>query len=87
MVPPEGDQLVLPGFEEFLVGAHREPWGGRSPRALTRGYGRFILKTQGEKKRERFGFGDQVEMWPELEKGPQLVFQLGAPLLIEPRRV
>ncbi len=74
-------QLPLPGLEEFLVGASREPWGGRSPRALTRGAKRFILKAQAGKSTSDFvGDPRQCDLWLPVEKAPW-EYQ-GAPLLL-----
>ncbi len=41
----------------------RVPWDGARPRELTASYKRFILKTQGEKKRERFDLNDQYDLF------------------------
>ncbi len=77
----EGDQLELWSREELLVGAARVPWGGRSPRALTRGYGRFILKREREKSMSDFVNDDQYDLWLPIKKAPWS-YQ-GAPLLLE----
>ena len=58
----------------------KEPWGGQSPRDLTREGKRRILKAGAVEKHERFGFGEQLELWPELtRRGP--VYD-GAPSLL-----
>jgi len=75
----EGDQLELRLGEEFLVGAARLPWGGRSPRALTRGYERFILKAQAKKSVRDSVDPNQYDLWLSTKKAPWL-YQ-GAPLL------
>ncbi len=85
MSSPVGDQLLLGLGEGFLREASSLPWGGRSPRALTKGYERFILKTQGAKGCPPFRDPAQFELWPAGQKGPQVLY-LGAPLLVEPRR-
>jgi len=58
----------------------RIPWDGRSPRDLTVARKLFIFKAQAGKKRERFAFGDQLELWPELAEGGPAYG--GAPLLL-----
>ena len=74
-----GDQLVFAGFEEFLVGAARVPWAGRSPRALTRGYERFTLKAQADKSMGDGVDPEQYDLWLPIKKAPWK-YQ-GAPLL------
>jgi len=49
-----GDQLEL-GLGDVVDG-RRRPWGGRSPRVLTRGHGLIILEAQAEKS-----MGDVVD--------------------------
>jgi len=58
------------------------PWGGQSPRVLTRSHKRFILKPEAQ-KRERF-FTDpcQLEMFADAIKKAPWKYQ-GAPLLKE----
>ena len=76
------DQLILPGIEEAVVGSLRVPWGGRSPRALTKAHERFILKTQGAKSVSDFAFDEnQYDLWLTIKKAPWR-YQ-GAPLLQE----
>jgi len=74
-----GDQLCL--FEGGLA-VLRLPWNGRSPRALTRGHRRFILKAQADKSMGDFVDPAQGDLWPEWTEGP---FYEGAPLLLVPK--
>jgi len=76
-----GDQLTLPGFEAVVVGASKLPWGGRSPRALTRGYKRFILKPRAKKSVSDFVSDEnQYDLWLPVKKAP-FVYD-GAPSLL-----
>ena len=75
-----GDQLEL--FLPREAGYVRVPWGGLSPRALTRGHGRFTLKAQAAKSVRDSADAEQLEFWATGEKAPW-VYQ-GAPLLSEP---
>ncbi len=75
----EGDQLELGLGEQFLVGADRLPWSGRSPRALTQGYKRFTLKAQAAKSVSGFIDPGQYDLWLPIKKAPW-AYQ-GAPLL------
>ena len=61
----------------------RLPWGGRSPRSMTRvALDRVvILKPQGAKDERVFNDPDQVDLWLPAKKAPW-VYQ-GAPLLKE----
>ena len=78
---PVGDQLILEGFEDFLVGDHREPWEGRSPRALTKGHGMVILKAQAKKSMSDFVRDEnQFDLWLPMKKCASVY--VGAPLLI-----
>ncbi len=82
-----GDQLVYEGDEWLSLGVgHELPWGGRSPRALTRGYERFILKAQAAKSTSDFvGDPGQFDLWLPIKKAPREY--LGAPSLLPlPRR-
>ena len=79
---PDGEQFELFTFEEG--GYIRVPWEGLSLRGLTRASKLIILKPQGEKKRERFGLFDQLEMWPTAKKGPPVY--RGASTLLPLRR-
>ena len=74
-----GEQLELWGFLEETGCSSREPWGGRSPRALTRGYKRFILKAQAAKSMGDFVDPEQYDLWLPIKKAPW-IYQ-GAPLL------
>ncbi len=75
----DGDQL-------FLDLLPREPWGGRSPRELTRGFA-LLSSRQEPPRHEVFFAADQLELWmvdrPHGEKGPRMYS--GAPLLQECR--
>ncbi len=82
MLHPDSDQLELGLGEGFLVGASSLPWGGRSPRALTRAHGMFILKAQAGKSVSVFVDPEQCDLWLPMEKGP--VYD-GASLLLEPK--
>jgi len=39
------------------------PWGGKSPRELTKGYKRFSLKPRAEKRMVEFVDPDQFDLW------------------------
>ena len=69
-------QLELP-FEEW----RREPWAGKSPRALTRGSLALFLRREPQKDERFFVDPDQLELWPVADKAPWK-YQ-GAPLLKE----
>jgi len=57
------------------------PWGGRSPRALTKGYKRFILKAQAQKSvGDSVSDEDQCDLWLPIQEGPWIYS--GAPLLV-----
>ncbi len=75
-----GDQLELGLDEHFLVGDARLPWSGRSPRALTKGYKRFILEAQATKGCPPFRDPDQFDLWLAAKKAPRVY--RGAPLLL-----
>ncbi len=85
MDTPDSDQLELALGEEFLVGAASLPWSGRSPRALTRGYKRFILKRKRQKRMVEFENPDQYDLWLPIEEGPPVY--RGAPLLLPLKEV
>ena len=81
MGPPVGDQFVFEGDEWLSLGVgHSLPWGGRSPRALTRGYERFTLKAQAEKSASGFLDPEQCDLWLPKNKAPRIY--RGAPLLV-----
>ena len=74
---PTSDQLDL--WEAEL---NAQPWGGRSPRALTAGYARFTLKAQAVKSvGADFVDEDQHDLWLPIKNAPWK-YQ-GAPLLKE----
>ncbi len=80
--PPDSDQLELELNDARIV----LPWGGRSPRALTRVVLSGIFKAQAEKKRERFDLTDQIDMFDPSTEAPRIY--RGAPLLVPlPRRL
>ncbi len=62
-----------------------EPWGGRSPRGLTRVALGLILNPEVLRERERFFDPAQLELWPAgtayESEGPPVY--RGAPLLLE----
>ncbi len=74
-----GDQLMLP-FEGELD-TKRIPWGGRSPRALTRVHLGLIFKPQGGKSVSDSVDPAQYDLWLTVKKAPWK-YQ-GAPLLQE----
>ena len=78
----DGDQLVFEGEEWLSLGVgHSLPWDGRSPRALTRGYGRFTLQPRAEKSVSDFvSDEDQFDLWLPMKKAPRRY--RGAPLLV-----
>ncbi len=67
-------------------GVVRVPWGGRSPRELTRTHSLFIFKTQGGKSLSGDDCGDQLELWPITKKGRPR-YSGAAPLLPLPKGV
>ena len=76
--PSDGRQLLLEGLG--LTALAREPWGGLSPRGLTRVALGGILKAQAEKSVSGLVIPGQLEFWPSEEKAPWK-YQ-GAPLLV-----
>ena len=76
--PHDGDQLELGLFAG-------EPWGGQSPRVLTRGFSGLFLRQKPPSHEVIFHDPAQLELWcrtrPHGERGPSLS---GAPLLLEP---
>ncbi len=79
MYPPDSDQLELALPSRVMVGDASLPWSGRSPRALTRSYERFILKAQAKKSVSDFVDPEQYDFWRRIKKAPWS-YQ-GAPLL------
>jgi len=79
ILPHDGDQLLLglPG----LVELSKQPWGGRSPRALTRGHGRVILKAQAGKSASDFVRAGQGDLFEAVAEERAFVYE-GAPLLV-----
>jgi len=67
-------QLEL-GLNDVRV---RIPWGGHSPRDLTRSAKMLYSKRERKKSMSEFVSVDQVELWPSTEKAP---YQ-GAPSLL-----
>ena len=82
----DGDQYILRGPDGLLAPSlDRLPWGGRSPRALTRCSERAIFKAQAEKSVSDFVSDEnQHDLWLTIKKAPWR--RQGAPLLVEPRR-
>jgi len=80
VILPDGDLTVQ--VELALADTHvRVPWEGQSPRALTRGYERFILKAQAKESMSEFGRNeDQFDLWATMEERPWVYS--GAPLLV-----
>ncbi len=72
-----GEQLEL--FGAIVIRDRAVPWGGSSPRALTRGYKRFTLKAQAAKSVSGFVDPEQYDLWLPMKKAPW-IYQ-GAPLL------
>ncbi len=67
---------------ELLDAGHARsaPWGGVSPRVLTRAHKRFTLKAQAAKSTSDFVDPEQYDLWLPAKKGP-FVYE-GAPLLV-----
>jgi len=75
--PLDCDQLLL-GLSDLEEA--RQPWGGRSPRGLTKAFRRFTLKAQAEKSVSDFVSDEnQYDLWLPIKKAPW-IYQ-GAPLL------
>ena len=74
----DGDQLDLELFRD-------EPWGGQSPRVLTRGFRALSLRPE-PPRHEVFFDPEQLVLWPidgpHRARAPEL--GSGAPLLLEP---
>jgi len=71
-----GEQLRLPFPEELDA-----PWGGQSPRVLTRGHLVVIFKPRGGKSVSDFVDPAQIDMFPEASDGPPHQYA-GAPCLV-----
>ena len=66
---------------DFFVDVVNEPWGGRSPRGLTRVALGLIFKAGALEQHERFGFHpDQLGLFDEPD--PQLPTYRGASTLL-----
>jgi len=76
---PEGDLSQLDLWPKEVVAISKLPWGGRSPRALTRGHLGVILKAQAEKSVSDFVDPDQLEIWVPVKRAPRYA---GAPTLL-----
>jgi len=76
---PDSDQLEL--FEAMALEESRLPWGGKSPRGLTRGSG--VLYSRREPREDACCFADvnQVDMFRRRLKKAPWRYE-GAPLLI-----
>ena len=86
MTPRDSDQLEL-SLGDGVSGAEAAalPWGGVSPRTLTRIHKVLFLRRKPEKSVSEFVDPNQLEFWPADEKAPP--FYGGAPLLLGiPRR-
>ena len=59
-----------------------EPWGGRSPRALTRARSGFIFKPQGVKDERFFVDPLQLDLFA-IDRIPPRKLYSGAPLLVD----
>ncbi len=77
-IPPGRSPRVSSQLELELYPG--EPWGGRSPRGLTRAALGLIFKPQGVKSVSDFVDPAQLELF-ELDKGSSL-FEGGAPSLL-----
>ena len=75
-----GAYLQLELFEGGLSRS-RDPWGGRSPRALTRVALSLTLKAQAAKSVSGDGDPEQYDLWLPIQKAPWR-YQ-GAPLLLD----
>jgi len=68
-------------YDLFPEEVSRLPWGGQSPRALTRGAKALYLRREPQKDGRFLVDINQVDMWPITEKAPWQYH--GAPLLLE----
>jgi len=79
ILPHDGEQLLL-GFNScYLQPMSSLPWGGLSPRVLTRSYKRYILKAQAPGSMRDSVDPDQYDLWPTAKKA--IFVYEGAPLL------
>ena len=77
---PNSEQLELRLYEEFAGGV--EPWGGRSPRVLTRCSERLFLRRKAEKSvSDLFLDERQYDLWLPNKKAPRESSR-GAPSLL-----
>ena len=81
-----GEQLQLALNDVRLSLGHEEPWGGRSPRDLTRGGLVRIFKAQAEKSVSDFVSCDQFSLRLVYQKSGPL-YEGAAPLLPLPWEV
>jgi len=80
MHSPVSDPRQMDLFEGTMVALSKLPWQGRSPRALTKGHKRFILKAQAGGSMGEFVDPEQYDLWRRIKKAPWR-YQ-GAPLLV-----
>ena len=73
--------VALGQFDLFPEEVERLPWGGQSPRALTRINSGLFLRREPQKDDRFFVDSDQIEIWPSTINAPW-IYQ-GAPLLKE----
>jgi len=64
----------------FAYEVSDEPWGGVSPRGLTRSYKRFNLPAWAEKRMVVYVDPEQYDLWLPMKRAPSEYF--GAPLLL-----
>ncbi len=79
----DSDQLDLWGLE--VVAVSRLPWGGRSPRDLTRARKALFSSQGAQKSVSELVATDQLELFPEATKGAPAEYA-GAPLLLPVKR-
>jgi len=75
-----GDQLMFP-FLRTCTNGHLEPWGGRSPRDLTRGANLVIFETRGGKSVSGDALDESQLELPMKEKVRGPLYEGAAPLL------
>ena len=68
-------------YDLFPEEVGRLPWGGRSPRGLTRGANLLYLRREPQKDERFFVDPEQTDLFPAAITGP-LQYE-GAPLLLE----